>query len=69
MHIVSGSLVLGASATFNALTDTSTIAVNFLLPVGIAVYVVAGGLRATFIADFVHTVILFVIIYIFQFSA
>lgn len=34
----------------------------------VAIYVVAGGLRATFIVDFLHTVILFVILYIFLFS-
>ncbi|WRT64468.1 uncharacterized protein IL334_001400 [Kwoniella shivajii] len=68
-HIVSGSLVLGASATINALTGASIEACNFLLPIGIAIYVIAGGLRATFICDFTHTVILFVIIYMFMFSA
>ncbi|BGP04369.1 Urea active transporter [Rhodotorula toruloides] len=67
-HIVTGSLVLGASATINALTGANIIATNFLLPLGIAIYVVAGGLRATFIVDFLHTVILFVILYIFLFS-
>ncbi|BGP28438.1 hypothetical protein JCM10296v2_000170 [Rhodotorula toruloides] len=67
-HIVTGSLVLGASATINALTGANIIATNFLLPLGIAVYVVTGGLRATFIVNFLHTVILFVILYIFLFS-
>ena len=32
-----------------------------------AVYVIAGGLRSTFIADYVHTVILFLAIMIFAF--
>ncbi|WWD21775.1 hypothetical protein CI109_106262 [Kwoniella shandongensis] len=68
-HIVSGSLILGASATINALTGANIEACNFLLPIGIAIYVIAGGLRATFICDFTHTVILFVIIYMFMFSA
>lgn len=49
----------------NALTGMNTIAACFLLPIGIAVYVVFGGLRATFICDYAHTMILFVIIYIF----
>ncbi|KAJ3752522.1 Na+/solute symporter [Lentinula raphanica] len=35
-----------------------------LLPIGIAVYVLVGGLRATFICDWSHTVILFIIIYL-----
>ncbi|CEQ39866.1 SPOSA6832_01425, partial [Sporobolomyces salmonicolor] len=68
-HIVTGSLVLGASSTINALTGADVIACNFLLPVGIAIYVLLGGLRATFLVDFVHTVVLFVIIYVFVFSA
>ncbi|BGP44352.1 hypothetical protein JCM10450v2_000163 [Rhodotorula kratochvilovae] len=67
-HIVTGSLILGASATFNAMTGVNILACNFLLPLGIAVYVVAGGLRATFIVDFLHTIILFVILYIFAFK-
>jgi Na+/proline symporter len=45
------------------------VAAYFLLPIGIAVYVVFGGLRATFICDWTHTIILFTIIYIFIFRA
>ncbi|BGP12261.1 hypothetical protein JCM10213_000045 [Rhodosporidiobolus nylandii] len=67
-HVVGGSLVLGASATINALTGANIWACNFLLPIFIAAYVVAGGLRATFIVDYAHTVILFVILYIFLFT-
>ncbi|KAJ7132212.1 Na+/solute symporter [Mycena epipterygia] len=67
--VVCGSLVLGASATVNALTGMSVEACNFLLPIGIGIYVIAGGLRATFVCDFIHTTILFVIIYIFVFTA
>ncbi|KAI5480272.1 hypothetical protein MNV49_001231 [Pseudohyphozyma bogoriensis] len=74
VHVVTGSLILGASATVNTLTTMPIIACNFLLPVGIAIYVIAGGLRcdtttATFICDFLHTCILFVVIYIFVFTA
>lgn len=49
----------------NALTGMDIIAACFLLPIGIAVYVVVGGLRATFICDWAHTIILFIIIYLF----
>ncbi|KAF7317809.1 Na+/solute symporter [Mycena kentingensis (nom. inval.)] len=69
VHVVYGSLVLGASATVQALTGMSVEACNFLMPIGIAVYVIAGGLRATFICDFIHTVILFAILYILTFVA
>ncbi|KAI0742221.1 Na+/solute symporter [Daedaleopsis nitida] len=63
--VVCGSLLLGGAATVNALTGMNIIAACFLLPIGIAVYVVFGGLRATFICDYAHTMILFIIIYLF----
>ncbi|KAI0321050.1 Na+/solute symporter [Amylostereum chailletii] len=66
--IVSGSLLLGGAATVNALTGMDINAACMLLPIGIAVYVVFGGLRATFICDWSHTIILFVIIFIFLFK-
>ncbi|OAX34359.1 hypothetical protein K503DRAFT_834100 [Rhizopogon vinicolor AM-OR11-026] len=67
--LVCGSLLLGGAATVNALTGMNVIAACFLLPIGIAVYVIFGGLRATFICDWSHTIILFIIIYIFIFRA
>ncbi|GAA5836147.1 hypothetical protein JCM11251_007381 [Rhodosporidiobolus azoricus] len=67
-HIVTGSLVLGASASFSTLTGANIYACNFLLPLGIAAYVVAGGLRATFLVDYMHTLILFVVLYLFIFT-
>ncbi|KAJ7583799.1 Na+/solute symporter [Mycena floridula] len=65
--IVCGSLLLGGAATVNALTGMNTDAACMLLPIGIAVYVLVGGLRATFICDWSHTLILFIIMYIFIF--
>ncbi|KAG1738551.1 Na+/solute symporter [Suillus lakei] len=62
-------LPVGGAATVNALTGMNTLAAYFLLPIGIAVYVVFGGLRATFICDWTHTIILFAIIYTFVFRA
>lgn len=67
--MVCGSLLLGGAATVTALTGMNTVAACFLLPIGIAIYVLVGGLRATFICDWSHTVILFVVIYIFLFRA
>jgi len=49
----------------NALTGMNIIAACFLLPIGIAVYVIFGGLRATFMCDWAHTIILFIVIYLF----
>ncbi|CCL99827.1 uncharacterized protein FIBRA_01851 [Fibroporia radiculosa] len=63
--VVCGSLLLGGAATVNALTGMNTIAACFLLPIGIAVYVIFGGLRATFMCDWAHTIVLFIVIYLF----
>ena len=57
--------LVGGAATVNALTGMNIIAACFLLPIGIAVYVIFGGLRATFICDWAHTIILFIVIYLF----
>jgi hypothetical protein len=38
------------------------------IPLSVAVYVIQGGLRSTFVADYIHTVILFVAIFIFAFT-
>jgi hypothetical protein len=38
------------------------------IPLAVAAYVIQGGLRSTFIADYIHTVILFVAIFIFAFT-
>ncbi|RDB22246.1 Urea active transporter [Hypsizygus marmoreus] len=65
--VVCGSLLLGGAATVNALTGMNILAACFLLPIGIAVYVIVGGLRATFVCDWSHTLILFIIIYVFIF--
>lgn len=67
--VVCGSLLVGGASTVNALTGMNILAAYFLLPIGIAVYVVFGGLRATFICDWTHTIILFAIIYTFIFRA
>lgn len=67
--IVSTMLILGGSATVTDLTGMSTIAACFLIPVGVAIYVVAGGMRATLIADYSHTAVLFAIILTFVFTA
>lgn len=49
--IVSSMLILGGSATVTDLTGMSTIAACFLIPIGVAIYVVVGGMRATLLCD------------------
>ncbi|EIW75773.1 urea transporter [Coniophora puteana RWD-64-598 SS2] len=66
--IVSSMLVLGGSATVTDLTGMSTIAACFLIPLGVAIYVVVGGMRSTLLCDYTHTTVLFAIIFTFAFT-
>ncbi|KAG9311247.1 urea transporter [Chiua virens] len=66
--IVSSMLVLGGSATVTSLTGMNTIAACFLIPLGVAIYVVVGGMRSTLLCDYTHTSVLFAIILTFVFT-
>ncbi|EKM53290.1 uncharacterized protein PHACADRAFT_197719 [Phanerochaete carnosa HHB-10118-sp] len=66
--IVSSMLILGGSATVTSLTGMNTIAACFLIPLGVSIYVVVGGMRATLLCDYTHTTVLFIIIFIFIFT-
>ncbi|PLB45007.1 Na+/solute symporter [Aspergillus steynii IBT 23096] len=65
--LVGACLVLGGAQVVEALTGMNVYAANFLIPAVVAAYVIAGGLRSTFIADYTHTVILLVAILVFGF--
>lgn len=65
--LVGACLVLGGSQVVAALTGMNVYAACFLIPLVVAAYVIAGGLRSTFIADYIHTAVLFVVIFIFGF--
>ena len=55
--IVTSMLLLGGSATINALAGCDLKLTSFLIPWGVIVYTMAGGLKATFLASYVHTAI------------
>lgn len=65
--LVGSCLVLGGAQVVEALSGMNVYAANWLIPLVVAAYVIVGGLRSTFIADYVHTVILFLVILIFGF--
>ena len=82
--LVGSQLLLGGSAVVTSLTGMNVYAAIFLIPLGVCVYVVLGGLRATFLCesassllapepelnlgDYSHTLILMVVILYFLFS-
>ncbi|KAL2166116.1 hypothetical protein VTG60DRAFT_3277 [Thermothelomyces hinnuleus] len=67
--LVSLMLIVGGSATVNALTGMHTIAAIYLLPVGVVAYTLVGGLKATILTDWAHTFILLLIIIVFALTA
>lgn len=63
--IVTAMLLLGGSAVVNALTGVNIYAASFLIPLGVVVYTLAGGLKATFLASYIHSVIVHIVLVIF----
>jgi len=66
--IVSSMLILGGAATVNALTGMDIYTAGFLIPLGVIVYTMAGGLKATFMASYLHTAIIFAVLVTFLFA-
>lgn len=67
--LVTVMLLEGGSAVFGDLTGMSVVAACFLIPLSVAIFTFAGGLKSTFLSDYIHTVILVIIIMVFTFSA
>jgi len=65
--IVTGMLLQGGAATINALSGVHIVAGNFLIPVGVILYTWFGGLKATFLAAYVHTSVIMICLVIFMF--
>jgi len=60
-------LILGGAATVTDLTGANTVAICFLIPLGVSAYVLVGGMRASLIADYSHTLVLYAILLAFSF--
>ncbi|GMQ03936.1 hypothetical protein CsSME_00049540 [Camellia sinensis var. sinensis] len=65
--IVTAMLLLGGSAVVNALTGVNINAASFLIPLGVIVYTLAGGLKATFLSSYIHSVIVHVVLVLFMY--
>ncbi|RYP29440.1 hypothetical protein DL767_006709 [Monosporascus sp. MG133] len=61
--------VIRARYVVTSLTGMHTAAACFLLPMGVVLYTMFGGIKATFLTDYVHTVVILVIILIFALTA
>jgi SSS family transporter len=66
--LVTAMLLTGGSAVVGSLTGIPVPAACFLLPIGVIIYTMFGGIKATFLTDYVHTVMLLIIIMVFSFT-
>lgn len=66
--IISAMLLLGGCQAISVITGMHIVAAAMLLPVGVWAYTVTGGLKATFISDWIHTVIIYVVILVALFT-
>merc|ERR1719258_860988 len=60
--IVTSMLLLGGADCVNALTGMNISLASFLIPWGVILYTAAGGLKATFLASYLHTAIIFIVL-------
>lgn len=67
--IVTAMLLTGGSAVASSLCGVPTPAACFLLPVGVVLYTIFGGIKATFLTDYVHTICIMTVLFIFGFTA
>lgn len=63
--VVTAMLVLGGAAALSSLTGINISLAAFLIPVGVIIYTFSGGLKATFLAEYMNTVFLFVVVLVF----
>jgi len=58
--IVTSMLILGGADCMTATSGMNVYAASFLIPLGVLFYTLVGGLKATFLASYIHTTIIFV---------
>ncbi|KAF2638663.1 SSS family solute:Na+ symporter [Massarina eburnea CBS 473.64] len=56
------SMLVGASTAVSSLTGVDIVASTYLLPLGVVVYTYWGGLRATFLTDYIHTFVIMIVL-------
>lgn len=67
--LVSLMLIAGGAATINALTGVHGVAAIFLMPIPVVAYTFVGGLKATFITDYIHGAAVLIIVITFALTA
>ncbi|ODV96343.1 hypothetical protein PACTADRAFT_41131 [Pachysolen tannophilus NRRL Y-2460] len=63
----SSSMILGAAGAISVIAGNMNIAAStMLIPVGVLMYTTFGGLRATFLTDYIHSIIALIILCYFN---
>ncbi|KAM0334469.1 hypothetical protein ACHAQA_001497 [Verticillium albo-atrum] len=65
--LVTAMLLTGGAAVIENLTGAPTAATVFIFPLGVVVYTLFGGIKATFITDYVNALVILIIIFVFAF--
>jgi Na+/proline symporter len=65
--IVTAMLLLGGAVLVDALTGVDYRLAAFLIPWGVTIYTAAGGLQATFLANYIHTTAMYVVLIIMMY--
>jgi urea-proton symporter len=60
--IVTSMLLLGGAATVEAVTGMDYRLAAFLIPWGVILYTASGGLQATFLSTYIHTVLIYFVL-------
>lgn len=63
--IVTAMVILGGAIALNSLTGMNIYIAAFLIPLTFTIYTMIGGLKASFIADYLNTVMIFAILIVF----
>ncbi|KAK1834199.1 sodium symporter family protein [Podospora conica] len=66
--LVTAMLLTGGSAVIENLTGAPVAATVFLFPMGVVVYTLFGGIKATFITDYINALVIIIIIFLFAFT-
>ncbi|KAK0750913.1 sodium symporter family protein [Schizothecium vesticola] len=66
--LVTAMLLTGGSAVIENLTGAPVAATVFLFPLGVVVYTLFGGIKATFITDYLNALVILIIIFLFAFT-
>ncbi|WP_165997418.1 sodium:solute symporter family protein [Bacillus sp. Cs-700] len=63
--LVTAMVILGGAIALNSLTGMNLFVAAFLIPLTFTIYTMIGGLKASFVADYFNTIMIFLILTIF----